>query len=211
MTIGVPEGGYSPERRAEIVGACRAALVRTKDWEQKGPGYDLLARAVLWSMGPAFAPYVPLLADGLSFSPQDDPGRPRWRRPAVGAHRDLQVAVIGAGESGLLLAHRLRQAGVAVIVLEKNADVGGTWHENTYPGCRVDLPSHAYQYSGYPRCWDDYYSTQPAVLEYLKAFARDNDLYQVIEFDSTVVSSRWDSSRAKPESTDELRVVTGLR
>ena len=41
------------------------------------------------------------------------------------------------------------------------------------------------------------YSTQPAVLEYLKAFARENDLYADIEFDSEVVSSRWDSSRAK--------------
>ncbi len=197
MTMGVPQGGFSAERRAEIVEACRAALARTGDWERVGPDYDLLARAVVWSMGSAFAPYVPLLADGLSFSPESDPGRPRWRRTAVGAGRDFQVAVIGAGESGLLLAHRLRQAGVAVVVLEKNPDVGGTWYENTYPGCRVDLTSQAYQYSGYPRRWDDYFSTQPAVLEYLKAFARDNDLYGDIEFDSEVISSRWDSLRAK--------------
>jgi 4-hydroxyacetophenone monooxygenase len=197
MMMGVPGGGYSTECRAEILEACRSALARTGDWERRGPGYDLLARAVVWSMGPEFAPYVALLADALSFSPESDPGKPRWRQTEVGADRDFQVAVIGAGESGLQLAHRLRQAGVAVVVLEKNADVGGTWYENTYPGCRVDLTSQAYQYSGYPRRWDDYFSTQPAVLEYLKAFARDNDLYVDIEFDSEVVSSRWDSSRAK--------------
>jgi 4-hydroxyacetophenone monooxygenase len=198
MMMGVPDGGYSTERRAEIVGACHAALARTGEWACGEPGYELLARAVVWSMGPAFAAYVPLLADGLCFSPGSDPDKPRWRRTSVGgADRDFQVAVIGAGESGLLLAHRLRQSGVAVVVLEKNADVGGTWYENTYPGCRVDLTSQAYQYSDYPMRWDDYYSTQPAVLKYLKAFARDNDLYVDIEFNSEVVSSRWDSSRAK--------------
>lgn len=197
MTIGVPDGGYSPECRTEIIGACLRALATTLDWEQRGPGYEFLARAVIWSMGPGFACYVPLLADGLSFSPQVDPGKPRWRRTAVGAGRDFQVAVIGAGESGLLLAHRLRQAGVAVIVLEKNAEVGGTWCENTYPGCRVDLTSEAYQYSGYPGRWADHHGKQSDVLEYLKAFARDNNLYEDIEFNCEVVSSRWDSSRAK--------------
>src|ERR1700744_1114663 len=197
MAVLVPDGGYSAGCRQEIVQACLRALTRAQDWERKGPGYEFFERALVWSMGPGFAPYVPLLADGLSFSGQDDPGKPRWVRGAVGTDRDFQVAVVGAGESGLLLAHRLRQAGVAVMVLEKNAEVGGTWCENTYPGCRVDLPSHAYQYSSYPGRWDDYHSTQHDLLNYLKAFARDNNLYKHIQFNAEVVSSRWHAARAK--------------
>jgi 4-hydroxyacetophenone monooxygenase len=197
MTVGVPDGGYSPERHEAIVEACGHALSHAREWDRAAPGYDLLARAVTWSMGSDFASYVRLLADGLSFSPRNDSGNPRRNHAAVGAHRDFRVAVIGAGESGLLLTHRLRQAGVDVIVLEKNPDIGGTWYENTYPGCRVDLTSHSYEYSSYPGCWDDYHSKQSDVLKYLKAFARQHNLYEDIEFDTEVISSRWDSARAK--------------
>ena len=55
--------------------------------------------------------------------------------------------MIGAGASGLAAAHRLRQAGVEVVVFEKNEDVGGTWLENVYPGCRVDVPNQLYSFS----------------------------------------------------------------
>ena len=44
-------------------------------------------------------------------------------------------------------AGRLDQAGVPYVVLEKNDEVGGTWFENRYPGCRVDVPNHLYSYS----------------------------------------------------------------
>lgn len=197
MTVGVPDGGYPPELHKAIIEACRHALDHAQDWKRNDPGYDFLASIVTWSMGTDFTAYVQLLADGLSFSPQNDSGKPRRRHTAVGAQRNFQVAVIGAGESGLLLTHRLRQAGVAVVVLEKNADIGGTWYENTYPGCRVDLTSHSYEYSSYPGCWDDYHSKQSDVLKYLKAFARQNNLYENIEFNTEVISSRWDAARAK--------------
>jgi len=198
MAIGAIERGYSPDVQAAIRQTCSDALEEVDgDSEERGPGYDLLERIVAWSMGEEFASYTPLLADGLFFHPSDDPGEPRWQGSAMPRDRDLRVAVIGAGESGLLLAHRLRQAGVPVTVLEKNADVGGTWYENSYPGCRVDLPSQIYRYSSYPGRWEDHYSTQPAMLAYLQAFARDNGLYDDIEFDSEVLSSRWDASGAK--------------
>jgi 4-hydroxyacetophenone monooxygenase len=49
---------------------------------------------------------------------------------------------VGAGMSGILTAYRLHQAGVSFVVLEKNDGIGGTWLENTYPGCRVDVSNH---------------------------------------------------------------------
>lgn len=197
MAIGVQDHTYSPQTQAQIRAACLSALERTGVQTPSRPAYDLLERIVEWSMGREFAPYVPLLADGLSFQSEDDPGRSRWHRSAVAPGRDFAVVVVGAGVSGLLLAHRLRQAGVPVTVLEKNPDVGGTWYDNTYPGCRVDLPSRTYRYSCYPGQWTDHYSTQPSMLVYLRDFARAHGLYDDIEFDSEVLSSRWDESRAK--------------
>jgi len=198
LAIGVVEGGYPAEVRSEILRECRAALERVGDgWERRQPGYDFLQLVVEWAMGPSFAAHVPLLADGLCFRPEDDPGQPRWHRSSLAADRDVRVAVIGAGASGLLLAHRLRQAGVPVTVLERHQDVGGTWYANSYPGCRVDLESQVYRFSGYPSRWEDHYSTQPVMLDYLRAFAKDNGLYEDIQFGSEVISSRWDATRAK--------------
>lgn len=57
------------------------------------------------------------------------------------------VVVIGAGLGGLLAAIKLKEAGYRFTVLEKNQAVGGTWHENKYPGCSCDVPVALYQYS----------------------------------------------------------------
>jgi hypothetical protein len=61
--------------------------------------------------------------------------------------RRLKVIVAGAGISGLSLAHAVesgRLKNVELVILEKNAGLGGTWYENQYPGCACDIPSHNY-------------------------------------------------------------------
>ena len=88
------------------------------------------------------AQWETFLAEELALS-GDDPREPSWHLRDTG--RSFRCAVIGAGASGLAAAHRLRQAGIEVTVLEKNSDVGGTWLENVYPGCRVDVPEPALQ------------------------------------------------------------------
>jgi cation diffusion facilitator CzcD-associated flavoprotein CzcO len=61
---------------------------------------------------------------------------------AVPHHR---VAIVGSGFSGLGMAIRLKQEGIDdFVVLERAEDLGGTWRENTYPGCACDVPSHLY-------------------------------------------------------------------
>lgn len=67
---------------------------------------------------------------------------------ATPARTDHQVIIIGAGFSGLNMAIRLKQAGITdFVVLERAEDVGGTWRDNSYPGCACDVPSIAYSYS----------------------------------------------------------------
>ena len=68
------------------------------------------------------------------------------------------VIIIGAGFSGLGLAVLLKWAGVKFIILEKAAEVGGTWWYNDYPGAAVDVKSHTYCFSFFPkRVWKDAY------------------------------------------------------
>jgi 4-hydroxyacetophenone monooxygenase len=105
--------------------------------------------------------------------------------------------VVGAGMSGLLAAHRLRQAGIEVVVFEKNSDVGGTWLENTYPGCRVDVASHLFCYSFAQRAdWPHHFSDQPELLAYFQRFAADSGVRSFIRFATTVESMEFDDDTA---------------
>ena len=61
-----------------------------------------------------------------------------------GSPSDFRVLVIGAGMMGINAGVQLKNAGISFEIVDKNADPGGTWFENRYPGCRVDTPSRAY-------------------------------------------------------------------
>ncbi len=77
--------------------------------------------------------------------------------------------VIGCGQSGLLAGIRLQEAGIPYTIIEKNAGVGGTWYENTYPGCRVDVGNHFYCYSFEPSDhWSQYFAQQPELARVLR-------------------------------------------
>jgi cation diffusion facilitator CzcD-associated flavoprotein CzcO len=77
----------------------------------------------------------------------------------------VRVAIVGTGFAGLGAAMALEQAGVDHVVLERAADLGGTWRDNTYPGCRCDVPSHLYSFSFAPNPeWTETYSPQPEIL-----------------------------------------------
>ena len=93
----------------------------------------------------------------------DEPERGDQANPWV-------VLIIGAGFGGLGMAIELARAGEhAVLLLEKGADVGGVWRENTYPGAACDIPSHLYSFSFEPNPhWSRTYSPQAEILDYLR-------------------------------------------
>jgi 4-hydroxyacetophenone monooxygenase len=79
----------------------------------------------------------------------------------------FKVLIVGAGMSGILAAHRCRQAGLDFVVIEKDAQPTGTWYENTYPGCRVDSYNHVYAYSFVPyNDWPMYFSKREDIFAY---------------------------------------------
>src|SRR4029450_511936 len=96
------------------------------------PPDDVLLRIMEHAVGGAeMAEYLPLLEEELAYRGEDRRA-PGWHKDEVAPGVDFKVAVIGAGMSGLLVAHRLAQAGVEFVILEKDDDVGCTWEEKTY-------------------------------------------------------------------------------
>ncbi len=140
--------------------------------------------------------YIALLLEELGDAAADLRA-PSWTRAEVAPERMFRVAVIGAGMSGLLAAHRLRQAGIDVVVFEKNDDVGGTWLQNTYPGCRVDVASHVFCYSFAQRDdWPQHFSTQPELLAYFRRCAHDFGVRPCIRFSTMVEAMTFDGESA---------------
>lgn len=121
-----------------------------------------------------------------------DAGRPSWHTADFPGRTPLRVAVIGAGMSGLLAAHRLEQAGVEHVVLEKSPALGGTWLDNTYPGCRLDTPNFAYSYSFHPRPdWPHQFSEREEILRYFEDFAARFGIVDRIRFGTEVTELRF--------------------
>ncbi|GAA3739813.1 cation diffusion facilitator CzcD-associated flavoprotein CzcO [Spinactinospora alkalitolerans] len=116
-----------------------------------------------------------------------------------GTVRHVRVAAIGAGFGGLGLAVRLRQAGITdFTVLERADSVGGTWRDNTYPGCACDVPSHLYSFSFAPNPhWPRSFSGQPHIRAYLEEVTERHGLRPHLEFDSEVLEARWDAAAAR--------------
>lgn len=142
------------------------------------------------------ANYVDYLADELALGGECSKD-PHWETPELKAFaKTARVLVVGAGMSGLLTAIRLGQAGISYTVIEKNADVGGTWLENTYPGCRVDSSNHMYSYSFEPNhLWPQHFSTQPVLLKYFQDVAARYELKKHIRFETAVKEMIFDEAR----------------
>ncbi len=138
--------------------------------------------------------YVPFLMEQLAID-GTDADRPTWTARDTPAASKVKVLIIGAGMSGLLTAIRLQQAGVAFTIVEKNPDVGGTWLENSYPGCRVDTPNHLYSLSFEPNHeWPQRYSTQDVLLGYFQRLADKYGLREHIRFGTSVEEAAWDEA-----------------
>lgn len=108
----------------------------------------------------------------------------------------LEVAVIGTGFSGLGMGIRLKKAGITNFrIFEKAGDVGGTWRDNTYPGCGCDVKSQLYSYSfePYPD-WSHAYATQGEIYHYIKHCAEKYGMYPYIRFNSGIVGARFDAT-----------------
>ncbi len=113
------------------------------------------------------------------------------------ADLDYDFIVIGAGVAGIYQIKRLADLGVRATVLEAASDLGGTWHNNRYPGARFDSESYTYGYSFSKEVlaewhWRERFSPQPENLRYLNFVADKFDLRRRMQFDCTVTAAHFD-------------------
>ncbi|HWF75610.1 MAG TPA: NAD(P)/FAD-dependent oxidoreductase, partial [Caulobacteraceae bacterium] len=191
-------GGYAPEVQQKLRDAARQALKAHLDGAPMPPPPrpETLRKMMDFVAGLEIPQhYAPFLMEELALNGAD-PKQPDWSSPKLkAAAPHMPVVIIGAGMSGLLTGIRLKQAGIPFTIIEKNAEVGGTWFENQYPDCRVDNPSHLYSYSFEPNHeWPNHFSPQPVLLAYFKGVADKHGLREHIRFETQVQEAVWDEA-----------------
>lgn len=197
-------GGYSPEISEEIRTAAFELLTRVRDEPTElpiPPTLEQMTEMMSFSTAEAVpAEYIAMLMEETGFTDRDE----QWRKPLYEklqgrSVKDFNVLIVGAGMSGICIGAKLKSAGIAFTIIDKNAAVGGTWYENTYPDCGVDTPNHFYSYS-FERNpnWSGYFSKRDELQAYFENCAdlfglRDNLRLQteVLRMSYDAVTARW--------------------
>ena len=220
-----PNGGYDEAQIADARARCLQALQRYRDAGCPAPerpsSEDLRRWLAFVIEEERLDEFLPFLLDELSLDGSDTRA-PKWNKAEIAPDRDFEVAIIGAGMSGLCAAIRLQQAGIPFTIFEKSDEVGGTWHDNIYPGCRVDVSNHFYSYSfaqGFD--WPFNFSTQPILLEYFQHVADAFDLRKHIRFETEVKRATFNEATGgwsleivgadgEPETFEAQVLVSGM-
>ena len=112
---------------------------------------------------------------------------------------ELDVLIIGAGVAGLYQLYKIRNMGLRVKCLETAPKIGGTWYWNRYPGARFDSESWTYGYSFSRELleewdWTEDFAAQPETEKYLNFVADKFDLKSSIDFETKVLSAKFDDT-----------------
>ena len=143
--------------------------------------------------------YLPLLEEELGLEAEQIESEHRTDLSPT-----REILIVGAGMSGLLAGIKLKEAGYKFQIIERNAQVGGTWWSNTYPGCRVDSQNHLYSYSFFPNYdWPHRFSTQDALLAYFEKAATKYQLWEHIRLKTSLLSARYDERTLRWHATIE--------
>jgi cation diffusion facilitator CzcD-associated flavoprotein CzcO len=118
---------------------------------------------------------------------------------------NVDVLIIGAGFSGLCMGIKLLEAGMnSFLIIEKSADIGGTWWDNRYPGCACDIPSHLYSFSFEPSTdWTRMYPGQQEIHAYLKRCVEKYKLSPYIRLNTRFCEAVWDEAAGEWHATTQ--------
>ncbi|MCF8601993.1 NAD(P)/FAD-dependent oxidoreductase [Gordonia sp. HY442] len=186
-------GGFDEATAARIRENAREVLLRWQSGELTAPTDPptperiaaILSVMLAEPIGPE---YGPLLAEEMGLAP-------RHTEPEQASTTPFHVVIIGAGISGLAMAVRLGQAGIDYTIVDKNDSVGGTWHENIYPGCGVDTPSYLYALSFDPKPdWSGYFAPQSELNAYWNELAARHGVDEHARFSTKVHVASYDEA-----------------
>src|SRR5690606_28449587 len=115
---------------------------------------------------------------------------------SVNCQPDHEVIIVGAGISGIGAAIQLRADGVDdILILERSADVGGTWRDNRYPGIAVDITSFTYSFSFEQNAnWSRVFAPGDELHDYTRRVASKYGIYPLIRFGVEVNRARFDAA-----------------
>jgi 4-hydroxyacetophenone monooxygenase len=191
--------GFMPEEmQAEARGQ---ALEVIKTYRDGGcelpppPSFELIQEMMTYLVcDPVPEEYLPMMLEEMELDGRDARAID-FDASTESARAEFPVVVIGCGQSGLLAGIRLKEAGIPFTILEKNAGVGGTWYENAYPGCRVDVGNHFYSYSFEPSDhWTEFFSQQPELQSYFEQTMDRHGLRESVQFETEVVTAIWEEA-----------------
>ncbi len=117
---------------------------------------------------------------------------------------DYEIGIIGAGFAGLVAALRLKKSGRrSFVVFERAVEIGGTWRDNTYPGCACDVASPLYSLAQELNpSWSRLYSPQPEILAYMKEVVRKNELGDHIRCSTDITGAVFQKESGTWQLTD---------
>ena len=205
--FGDPQGGVTEEQQAHVRALALDALKRIRDGAElpPPPARETIREMLDFVIGQELSDnYVEFLMEELALQGEDAYAQPSLLELPDADKGQFKVLIIGAGMSGILAGIRLKEAGISFTIVEKNDEVGGTWYENTYPGCRVDSPNHMYSYSFEPQDWPQHFSQQQVLCDYFDRCATDYGLREHIRFKTEVKSARFNEQTGRWQVEVEL-------
>ena len=179
--------------QARLVDRCVEILEGDRsDWAPRVPADDELLELMDLTLGAATQPehfeirkkYLSFEQYPFSFAPESAP---------VAVPDNFEVAIIGAGFSGVAMAIQLTQLGIPFTIYERRAEIGGTWSFNQYPDIRVDTMSLTYELClDQPHPWSEYFARGAEVRGYLETVAERHDLTSKISLDHALERACFD-------------------
>jgi 4-hydroxyacetophenone monooxygenase len=196
-----PQGGISPEDQARARAIAFDVLRAYRDGGCRlppRPSDRVIEEMTDYVIGEGVPrDYKEFLHGELGMEGQDPYAHSSYDGISDEARRGFHVVIIGAGMSGLLAAIRLDQERIPYTIIEKNSEVGGTWWQNQYPGCRVDNPNHIYSYSFEPNDWPFWYSNRQVLFDYFNHCADKYGIRPHVRFNTEVESARFDETTGR--------------
>ncbi|MEM7188525.1 MAG: NAD(P)/FAD-dependent oxidoreductase [Pseudomonadota bacterium] len=203
------DAGLTPEAQAEVIAAAAAILADLREPAVDDPGDELMVEMMRACLSENVKEdYSQMMREEMGFRQR----KVQWSS-AKPAMRDTPVIIVGAGASGITVAANLEDLGIPYVIFEENDEVGGTWLVNTYPGCAVDTPNHAYSWSfGSRHPWTRFFSRRDELQDYMVDRSHEFGIRGNIRFGHRVLRTDWDEDAAEwvvqvesAEGTEEVR------
>ena len=198
LFINEVQGFMSEEDKAQVRSLALEIIRKYRDGGSKlppPPSPELIQEMMSWLVCTEVpSEYIPMMLEEMELD-GIDARKLDWDSVSEEVRAEFPVVVIGCGQSGLLAGIRLKEAGIPFTIIEKNAGVGGTWYENTYPGIRVDVGNHFYCYSFEPSDhWTEFFSQQAELQSYFERVMDRHEVRPHVRWETEVVGASWNDT-----------------